>query len=182
MRSALAGNAAIAEATAGMKLEGVLDGGWSRTFANPANGERWLETYMQAWRHGGGFQVLMRLPRPERSDWLELVAHSSYVAEIWVAAMALGEDPESYEVLLGVLVDAARQAEWQRIGIAATWSGITSPMNRRPILGKALAEITIDAEHFERIATEASQLLARTSEIVGVSFREFDQWLDAPHA
>jgi hypothetical protein len=182
MRRVLAGNAAIAEATAGMEIEAILDSGWSRAFANPASGERWLETYMRSERHGGGYPVLMRLPRPERHDWLELVAHSSHPAEIWVAAMALGEDPESYDALLSVLADAARRAEWPRIGIAATWSGITSPMNRRPILGKAVAEITTDAEHFERIATEASRLLARASAIVGAPFHETEGWLDAPHA
>jgi hypothetical protein len=182
MRRVLAGNVAIAEATAGMEIEAILDGGWSRVFANPASGERWLETYMQSERHGGGYQVLVRLPRPERSDWLELIAHSSHPAEIWVAAMALGEDPESYEALLSVLVDAARRAEWQRVGIAATWSGITSPMNRRPILGKAVAEITSNAEHFERIAAAASKLLARAGEMVGAPFNETEGWLDAPHA
>jgi hypothetical protein len=164
-----------------MEVEETLDGGWSRSFVNPASGERWLETYMQAERHGGGYQVLMRLPRPERRNWLELVAHSSHPAEIWVAAMALGEDPESYDALLSVLVDAARRAEWQRIGIAATWSGTTLPMNRRPIPGKAFAQITTDAEHFERIAAEASHLLARASEIVGAPFHETEGWLEAPH-
>jgi hypothetical protein len=165
-----------------MEVEETLDGGWSRRFVDPVSGRRWLATYLQTERHGGGYQILMRLPRPERADWLELVAHSSHPAEIWVAAMALGEDPESYGALLGVLMDAARGAEWQRLGIAATWSGITSPINRRPVLGKAFAEITTDVEHFERIAAEASNLLARAAETTGTSFRETKGWLDAEHA
>jgi hypothetical protein len=182
VRRVIAGNAAIAEATARMELEETLDDGWSRRFVNPASGERWLETYMQANRHGGGYQVLIRLPRPERTDWLELIAQSSHPAEIWVASMALGEDPESYDALLSVLVTAARRSEWQRVGIAAAWSGITSPMNRRAALGKPVAEITSDAEHFERPAAEASHLLSRAEEMVGTQFYEATGWLDAPHA
>jgi hypothetical protein len=182
VRRVIAGNAAIAEATAEMEVEETLDDGWSRRFVNPVSGERWLETYMQSDRHGGGYQVLIRLPRPERADWLDLVAHSSHPAEIWVAAMALGEDPESYDALLSVLVEAARRAEWQHVGIAATWSGITSPMHRRSILGKASTEIARDAEQVERRAAEASNLLSRAKEMVGTQFYETIGWLDAPHA
>lgn len=182
MRRVIAGNAAIAEATAEMEREETLDDGWSRRFVNPVSGERWLESYMQSHRHGGGYHVLMRLPRPRRTDWLELVAHSSHPAEIWVAAMALGEDPDSYDALLSVLVDAARRAEWQRVGIAATWSGITSPMNRRSTLGEGFAEIASDAEQFERPAAEAMSLLTRAEEMVGTPFYETTDWLDAPHA
>ena len=167
-RRVIAGNAAVAAATSAMELEETLDGGWSRFFANALTGERWLETWMQGERQGGGYRVLIRLPRPKRKDWLELVAHSSHPTEIWVAAMALGDDPESYGALLRVLVGAARRGEWQRVGIGAAWSGITSPMNRRTILGKGAAEITTDAEHFEHLAAAASQLLARACEDAGV--------------
>jgi hypothetical protein len=165
-----------------MEVEETLDDGWSRRFVDPVSGTGWLATYLQTERHGGGYQILMRLPRPERADWLELVAHSSHPAEIWVAAMALGEDPESYGALLDVLMEAARGAEWQRLGIAAAWSGITSPMYRRPIQDKESAEITTDAAEFERIAAAASNLLARAGKATGISFGEKKGWPDAEHA
>jgi len=180
-RRVIAGDTAIATATAAMEMEETLDDGWSRCFVNPVTGERWLETYMQGERHGGGYRVLIRLPHPERADWLELVAHSPDPTETWVAAMALGEDPESLDALLGVIMDATRRGEWQRVGVAAAWSGITSPMNRRTFVGKTPAQITVDVEHFERMAAEASQLLARAGEAAGPSFAEPNAWLDAPH-
>ena len=85
VRKVIAGGSAVAAATASISIEEVLAGGWSRRFLSRVGNQRWLATYMQSWRQGGGYEVLIRLPYPELTDWLALVA------EVWVAAIGAGK-------------------------------------------------------------------------------------------
>ena len=58
---------------------------------------------MQSWRQGGGYEVPIRLPYPELTDWLALVAQSAHLLEVWVAAIGAGEEPQARGAFLEVL-------------------------------------------------------------------------------
>jgi len=145
--------------------------GWTREYVDPATGIVWHLTHLLSQMHGGGYQCLIRMPGPTRTELLALVSGSAAPDEVWAAAVLLHDDPDSYPELLDVLEQAARANDWARVRSGVEASGIASGMNRRASVGQTVAQIGQDAATFAGFAERSRALAAEARAAIGADQR-----------
>ena len=79
-------------------------------------------------------------------------------ADVIGAGTDLSAEPETWSALLD-LIEAERDAlQPDRVRTLLNELGVLHPINHRPIIGKAGAEIEADAAHFQELSRRASVL------------------------
>jgi hypothetical protein len=134
--------------------------GWTIMLRHPSTGRTWLRIQLGSEDHGGGIPIVVEEPMPSVQELLDLAAHSTDAAETAACAWWLVElDPETKEALVTVAELAAAAGDQERAALLVGWGDLLSEMNLRPPLGKSLAAVTKDHDHFRAIAARARRLL-----------------------
>lgn len=134
---------------------------WTKTFVDPATGERWRKVFLDPEYHGG-MPILVREPMPTIDELLRIAARSSDPAEIAASAWLLADthqDGSYKERLVEIAEEAARHEDQARAALLVGWGLLNEEMNLRAPLGKHIDEVTRDHDHFKSIAGRARKLL-----------------------
>jgi hypothetical protein len=152
----------VAQLEARLLHSGNSPDGWTTTFVDPVNGERWRRIYLGSEHHGGGVPILVKEPMPSVTELLEIATESSNPAEVAASAWLLADmDHEgSYkERLVAIAEDAAHHDDQPRAALLVGWGSLNDATNLRPAQGKPAVDVIKDHEHFKSVAVRARKLL-----------------------
>jgi hypothetical protein len=133
---------------------------WTKTFLDRTTNEHWISYYVDTAQHGGGHNILGRLPLPSTDKLIDIAIHSEIEDEVFAACRTLTDNEESRKQdfrlalidKLEVLLDKDRQKKVIEL------TGLSSPLNRQDILGKTSGQIETDAYYYKQIADRADKL------------------------
>ncbi len=133
---------------------------WTKTYIDPTTNQKWISHYVDATSHGGGQNLLGRLPLPSTDKLIDIAIHSEHEDEVFAACRTLTNNEELHKQdfraalldKLEGLIDKGRQK------MVIELTGLSSPLNRQDTLGKSTGQIDADADYFARIADRANKL------------------------
>jgi hypothetical protein len=133
---------------------------WTKTYLNITTGDKWIYYSVDTGQQGGGYRILSRLPFPNTDELIEIALHSQFDDEIFAACRTLidKEGTKKNEFRMDIIDKLERIRDKIRRKRIIELIGLTSPLNRRDILGKTIDQINSDAKYFEDIANRAKKL------------------------
>jgi hypothetical protein len=147
---------------------GTSEDEWTHYYLDENTKEQWLFTTFESEFHGGGIQVLKRVPEPTTKELIDIALTSSDKNEILCASLELSES-ERYkkedfrQQLLNRLIqiDTSNLTEFEkdRLKLVVYESDLYDATNRRDIVGKHYSEIQKDADYYRTAAEKAKKLL-----------------------
>jgi hypothetical protein len=153
-----------------MQLMEEAAGGWAAVYKDASTGKFWMKCYALAEAHGGGYELLIRLPLPATDELTTVAIESPFEDEAVAAVMRL-LDEEALEgkdfrhLLVQQLeemeLESIKPGQKQRIRKLITLTSLLEPTNRRQIEGKTVEQLQADALYFEDVARKAMKLLDR---------------------
>ena len=140
----------------------IEDDIWQKRYIDET-GHEWTLYYPYSAMHGGGPAYLRRDSIPEHATevatWVTELLQTGRKDNATGAATDLRELHDYWPAVIALL-EASREAlPAEMVATFIDQLGITNAQNRRPILGKSVAEITEDAAYFSMLAKRASRLL-----------------------
>ena len=142
--------------------------GWTDYYFDKNTNENWLLTRYDSEYHGGGVQVLKRLPEPTIDELISIAMISRDTNDIIGASLELSER-EKYKKedfrakllhrLLQVDTFNLSDFEKERLKIIIYESDLYDATNRRDIVGKHFTEIESDANYYRTAAHKAKNIL-----------------------
>ena len=142
--------------------------GWIDFYIDKVTNENWLLTRYDSEYHGGGLQVLKRLPEPTIDELISIAMTSTDTNDIIGASLELSErerySDEDFRLklinrLLQVDFSNLTEFERERLKIIIYERDLYDATNRREIVGKHFAEIQKDADYYKEIAQKANNIL-----------------------
>lgn len=131
-------------------------------------GSDWL-SYLISDRFGWQL-CLMRLPEPDYHTLLGLSLNLRYEDEALAASHKLAEHIDLYHELIESLenaFDPGNREILRRIEVVLKTCSLTSPTNRREVVGKTYQQVENDAKYFRDISLRAKWLKNKVENILG---------------
>jgi hypothetical protein len=134
---------------------------WTKTFLDKSTNDNWISYYVDTAQHGGGHNILGRLPLPTTDKLIDIAIHSESEDEVFAACRTLTDNEElrkqDFRLALIDKLEGLLDKDRQEKVIQLT--GLSSPLNRQDILGKTSGQIETDAYYYKQIADRADKLI-----------------------
>lgn len=133
---------------------------WTKTLLDKTTNENWLSYYVDTEQHGGGHNILGRLPLPSTDKLIDIAINSENEDEVFAACRTLIDNEELRKQdfrskLIDKLENLTNRDRKKKI---IELTGLTSALNRQDILGKTSKQIESDAYYYKQIADRAEKL------------------------
>ncbi len=133
---------------------------WTKTFLDKTTNQNWISYYVDTAQHGGGHNVLGRLPLPSTDKLIDIAIHSENEDEVFAACLTLTDNEElrkqDFRIALIDKLEVLQDKDRQKKVVELT--GLSSLLNRQDILGKNSGQIETDAYYYKQIADRAAKL------------------------
>ena len=133
---------------------------WTKTFLDKTTNENWISYYVDTAQHGGGHNILGRLPLPSTGKLIDIAIHSENEDEVFAACRTLTDNEEfrKQDFRLELIDKLENLLDKDRQKKVIELTTLSSPLNRQDILGKTSGEMETNAHNYKQIADRVDKL------------------------
>lgn len=151
---------------------------WQSVYLDESTRIEWI--MFPLWDYHGPGPNCLRRGNPTLDDLLSRIECATEDAEVAATAYYLANDLPSAKENYGPLIERLEMMErapWserqaRNAALAVAWSAADRPFNHRDPLGKPMAEVNADYQHFSSLALRAGSLKERAEALLGCSISQ----------
>jgi hypothetical protein len=142
-----------------LELINIDNSKWTKTYFDKNENEKWLSYYVDSYQHGGGYNILGKLPIPTCDELIEIALNTEHDDELFASCRTLVENETNEDFRLTLINKLELHKDKRRQLKIIELTGLNSELNLKETLGKTIEQIKKDSKYFWLISERAKKLL-----------------------